>query len=115
MTTIAITRINPSPCSESWNACAVPWKLVVTVEGSVAAANAWIADTASPNATPGLRLNEIVTDGNWPVWLTLSGPTLVVTLATVLSGISRPVEERTYNMESAAGSFWNSDATWTMT
>src|SRR5436309_13009213 len=115
MTTIAITRINPSPCNESWNACAVPWKLVVTVEGSVAAAVDSIADTASPSATPGLRLNEIVTDGSWPVWLTLSGPTLVVTLATVLSGIRRPLDERTYNIDSAAGSFWNWGATWRMT
>jgi hypothetical protein len=32
-----------------------------------------IASTASPRATPGGRLNEIVTDGNWPEWLMLRG------------------------------------------
>ena len=31
-------RIRPSPRSESWNACAVPWKFVAIVDGSVAAA-----------------------------------------------------------------------------
>ena len=32
-----------------------------------------IASTASPSATPGSRLNEMVTDGNSPWWLTASG------------------------------------------
>jgi hypothetical protein len=54
-----------------------------------------MAFTASPSACPGFKLNEIFTDGSWPVWLTESGPTPVVTLATVLSGISFPLVERT--------------------
>ena len=96
MTTIAISRIRPRPCSESWNACAVPWKR--GRRSSPAASpprSAWIASTASPSATPGFRLNEIVTDGSWPVWLTVSGPTSVVTVATVFSGISLPLDDRT--------------------
>ena len=71
----------------------------------------WICVTASPRATPGARLNEIVTDGSCPVWLTLKGPAPVVTRATVLSGISLPADDRTYNIDSAAGSCWNSGAT----
>jgi hypothetical protein len=46
----------------------------------------------------------MVTDGSWPVWPTLSGPALVVTLATVLSGTSLPDDERTYSNDIAAGS-----------
>ena len=33
----------------------------------------WIASTASPSERPGARLNENVTDGNWPSWLIDSG------------------------------------------
>jgi hypothetical protein len=54
-----------------------------------------IVSTASPRAKPGLRLNEIVTDGSWPAWAMTDGPTFVRTLATVLRGISRPAVERT--------------------
>ena len=53
----------------------------------------------------------MVTDGSWPVWLTLSAPAPVVTVATELSGTSLPVDERTYSIDSAAGSCWNSGAT----
>ena len=79
MTTIAITRIRPRPCSESWNAWAVPWKLVVIVDGSVSRGELPESrSTASPSATPGSRLNEMVTDGSWPVWLTVERARLVV-------------------------------------
>ena len=33
------------------------------------------APRASPSETPGVRLNEMVTAGSWPRWLTVSGPT----------------------------------------
>ena len=36
-------------------------------------AAAAMASTASPSATPGCRLNEMVTDGNRPWWFTESG------------------------------------------
>ena len=50
----------------------------------------WIASTASPSETPGARLNEIVTDGCWPWWLTSSGPTVGTSLVTAASGIDGP-------------------------
>ena len=63
--------------------------------GSVFAASCWISVTASPSATPGLRLNEMVTDGICPVWLMVSGPACVVAVVTESSAMSRPVDERT--------------------
>jgi hypothetical protein len=83
----------------------VPWNVVPIVDGNVDAAALWIADTASPSANPGFRLNEIVTDGSWPVWLTDSGPASVVTFATVFSGTRFPVVDRTYSIDNEAGSF----------
>jgi hypothetical protein len=47
-----------------------------------------IALTASPIETFGARLNESVTDGSWPEWFTVSGPTSGVTWASAVSGIS---------------------------
>ena len=38
------------------------------------------------------RLNEIVTDGNWPWWLTTSGATLTTLATSVDRGTSWPVE-----------------------
>src|SRR3954464_6584796 len=115
MTTIAISRIRPSPCNDDSNACAVPWNIVEIVAGTVAAATCRIWVTASPSARPGLRLNEIVTDGSWPVWLTNNGPASVLVVDTVLSGINEPFDDRTYSIDSAAGSRWNSGATCRMT
>ena len=57
---------------------------------------------------PGFRLNEIVTDGNCPEWLTASGPYDGSSLATVFNGMSCPAVLRTYSNESAPGSFSNS-------
>ncbi len=42
--------------------------------------------TAVPRETPGTRLKEMVTDGNWPTWEMLIGPRLRVSLATALKG-----------------------------
>ena len=50
---------------------------------------------ASPIAVPGSRLNEIVTDGNWPWWLTTSGATLTTLSTSVDSGTSWPAEDLT--------------------
>ena len=47
--------------------------------------------TASPSATPGRRLNDSVTDGSCPVWLTDSGPTPSDAWSTTVeSGTSLP-------------------------
>ena len=103
------------PCIESWNAWAVPWKLVLMVAGrSAVRVLTWL--TASPSDTPGLRLKEIVTDGSWPEWLIVIGPVPFVMLDTALSGTSAPVEDCTYSIDRASGSNWywgsNSMMTW---
>ena len=53
---------------------AVPWKLPWIVAGMpMRSSAASIAARASPSATPGARLNEIVVATNGPWWLTASG------------------------------------------
>ena len=42
--------------------------------------------TASPSDTPGAKLNEIVTDGNWLWWFTASEVDVRSKRANVLSG-----------------------------
>src|SRR5206468_2715214 len=91
--------------------CAVPCGLPTTVAGRVRLAAASTSDSASPSATPGARENDNVTDGSCPVWLTDCGPTPGVKLATVLSGISLPADDRTYSMDNASGRSWYSGAT----
>src|ERR1017187_3902920 len=66
MTRMAITSSVPMPRMEFWYSAAVPWKAVRTVSGSVSRANCSTRPTASPSETPGSRLNEMVTAGNWP-------------------------------------------------
>src|SRR3954454_25055974 len=111
MTRTAISSSTLSPWSESWNACAVPWKLVEIDDGSDSVATRCTVVTASPSDTPGLRLNERVTDGSCPTWFNVSGPYPVSTDETVLSGTSDPPGARTYSIDSADGSCWNSGAT----
>ena len=53
--------------SDVWKAWALPWKLVCSESGLPQLfSTCWMALTASPIEVPGARLNEIVTDGNWP-------------------------------------------------
>ena len=53
--------------SDDWKAWALPWKLVASEAGFPSSfSTCWMADTACPIELPGARLNEIVTDGNWP-------------------------------------------------
>ncbi len=74
-----MTSSSHMPLAEASNSWAVPWKLVVTVAGSRSSSTAClILSTASPRATPGLRLKDRVTEGSWPVWLMVSGPRLLV-------------------------------------
>ncbi len=57
---------------DSWNFCAVPWKLPCIVAGMPLCATAFsTAAAASESGTLGERLNEIVMAGNKPWWLTL--------------------------------------------
>jgi hypothetical protein len=55
-----------------------------------------IRSTASPSETPGSRLKESVTDGSWPWWLTVSAWVLRLMRATVSTGTSLPLLERTW-------------------
>ena len=77
--------------SDAPKACALPWKLVCSESGLPSCfSTCWMALTASPIAVPGSRLNEIVTDGNWPWWLTTSGATLTTLSTSVDSGTCWP-------------------------
>ena len=77
--------------SDASNACAVPWKLPWIDSGMPRAAVAsFTAETASPSETPGARLNDSVTTGNWPWWLIESGAVVSVTRVTVRSGTAPP-------------------------
>ena len=68
----------------------------VIVAGNCISSVAWLISLmASPIATPGLRSNDSVTAGNCPRWLIASGPMVGLSVATLFSGTSAPVEERT--------------------
>ena len=64
----ATTR-TPAPC---------PGSSVVIVGGQRLRARSSLHAARPPRRArrPGVRLNEIVTAGSWPAWLTVSGPTL---------------------------------------
>ena len=82
------------PCSDDWNAAATPWKLVRTVAGQGVARDLLArGPPPRPSETPGCRLKEMVTAGNWPRWATVSGPTPVRSFATAESGTSLPVAD----------------------
>src|SRR5580704_18061636 len=52
---------------------------------------AWIARVASPSEAPGARLNESVTTGNCPWWLTASGAFVVFIRTKVEIGTGGPL------------------------
>src|ERR1700760_2609367 len=52
-----------------------------------------IAFVAAPSEAFGARLNEIVTTGNWPWWLTESAPLFISKCVKVLSGTAPPFTE----------------------
>jgi hypothetical protein len=61
----------------------------------ISAVAVWISAIACDRATPGVRSNEIVTDGSWPRCVIASGPIVGLSEATELSGTSAPLSERT--------------------
>ena len=79
---------------------------MVMLDCSVCRAIRCTSATAVPIATPARKSNEIVTDGSCPEWLTVSGPTLDVRVASEASGTSGPLRERMYNRLSAERSCW---------
>src|SRR5579864_8259720 len=56
------------------------------LDGRVCAEACWMALIAEPSDAPGARSNEIVIDGSWPEWLTVTGPTSLWNDATELRG-----------------------------
>ena len=62
-------KVNPRATTfvEDWKACAVPWKLELSVAGTPSWAMApCTALVAWPSATPCARLKLMVIAGNWP-------------------------------------------------
>src|SRR3954462_7846758 len=105
---MASTSRKSRPCWLDWNACAVPEKPVLMDDGNVWRAAFCTSFTAVPSETPGGRLNDKVTEGSWPLWFTLSGPTSLEAEATDVSGTRFPFWERKYRSCSADGSRWYS-------
>ena len=108
MTRIASTSSPASPAWLDWNACAVPPKLVMMLDdaGITCAACCSTYCVAVPSATPARRLNESVTEGTCPEWLTESGVTVSTVVVTELSGTAAPVVLFTYSRLRAFGSRW---------
>src|ERR1022692_2685548 len=87
MVTMAARISHSSLASEPRNAAAAPSNWICALAGRpIAACVFWIAVTASPSEAPGARLNEIVADGNWPMWLTTSGVARSLMRAMAVSG-----------------------------
>ena len=53
------------------------------------------SDPAWPSAAPGARLNEMVTQGNWPWWFTDSGSVPVSKCVNALNGTAVPEDDVT--------------------
>ena len=70
----------------------MPWNEPAIVGGTSSSPRSrWISATASLSAAPGAKLKDSVTAGNWPWWLMVSGATVLVKRATVLSGTCTPL------------------------
>ena len=96
-----------SLASDAWKAWAEPWKLARMLGGRpMSRAARSIAATAWPSATPGARLKDSVTAGNWPWWLTASAALVAVTRVNVPSGTEAPVAARTYRSFNDSGLCW---------
>ena len=90
--TSAATISAGSLASDSWNACAVPAKLGRTPGGRpISASTWWMASTAAPSDSPGVRLKEMVVAGNCPWWLIESGVVPGSKWAKALSGTESPL------------------------
>ena len=66
---------------------------------------------ASPSATPGARLNESVTAGNWLWWFTASAAVVGANRAIAPSGTSGPPRDGMYTAFSVSGLCQNRGAT----
>ncbi|MOA02154.1 hypothetical protein D3C78_1215930 [compost metagenome] len=89
--------------SEARNASAAPWKRLWMPSGRpIAAWTCSMRATASPSATPGARLNDTVTAGNWPMRLTCSAVARSSTRTRLASGTCTPSVPATWISRSAA-------------
>ena len=88
-----ISSSTPSPCCESWNACAVPEKLAGDRRRQRLRARCCFTavDRGAERRRSARRLNEIVTDASCPECATLSGPVAPLEVATSDSGTSLPL------------------------
>jgi hypothetical protein len=74
----------------------LPWNAVATEIGlPLSFSNRLMASTAWPSATFGLRLNDIVAEGNMPWWLMTMGAGLMSLCTNVESGTCWLVDELT--------------------
>ncbi len=81
--------------SDAWKARAAPWNPVWMLGGMPSSrVTRSIEVTAAPSETLGARLNETVTAGNWPWWLTASVVARCSIVARVESGTWPPPDER---------------------
>src|SRR5712692_76228 len=108
MTSTARMSRETRPAWLDWNAWAVPAKFVVMCEGRVWRATRCTSATAVPSETPGFRSKDRVTDGNWPEWVTVSGPTLEPSVARDASGTRPLVCDLMYSRLRADRSCWYS-------
>src|SRR6202142_1891369 len=82
-----VTRIG-SVARDCWYACRVPAKNPLMVDGNpILFCMSLIASVASLRERPGARLNDTVTEGKTPVWLTWMGVVLDLAVATALMGV----------------------------
>src|SRR5712691_1326767 len=84
---IAARISHSSLTSDPRKAAAAPWNWICALAGRLM--SCWtfsISFTASPRDAPGARLNEMVADGNWPMWLTTRGAARWVIRAIAVSG-----------------------------
>src|SRR5207245_10037551 len=94
------------------NARAAPWNPVWMLTGSpISRCTRSMAVTAAPSETPGARLNDTVTAGNWPWWLIASAVARSSIAAMVESGTWPPAADFRYTRVSLDGSTRNSGDT----
>src|SRR2546426_10557201 len=97
---------------EAWKAWAVPWKPAWMEAGRPISRSAvWMARTAWPRETPGARLKESVTAGNWPWGLMARAGGPVSKWLKAESGTWAPVADLTEMALRASGACWDWGAT----
>ncbi len=90
--------------SDARNASAAPWNWLWMPAGMpMSRCTRSMTSTASPSDTPLARLNDMVTAGNWPMWLTTSAAARSSMRASEASGTCWPSAVATWICCSACG------------